>query len=132
MPVVHGATFAAIPAGSAGAARRFPLNVLAGATTLFSDAMLQVNSYPNCFWWVLIGAGAPPGITFQPLFAVDNIAGVGGPVPRFRPLMAPIVVVVGTPLFVTQRVMANMISGILVVPGGGAGAATEIILAGSL
>jgi len=115
MPIIRNVIAGEKVFASAKIARRFPLSVPAATdATLDNLAQLQVNTLPNCTWYCLISAG-PAGCTFTPRWAVDNF----GSAPRFFALTAPQVIVVGVPFSLSQRVAANMISGIVSVPGGG-------------
>jgi hypothetical protein len=129
MPIVRNVIGGAQVVASAKIARRFMISAAAGATSLESLAMLQVNTQPNCFYYAIMTSG-PAGTTFTPKFAVDNTT--PGPSPRWFPVLIPQLLVLGVPFFATQRLVANMISGVVTVPGGGAGAVVQVILSSSI
>ena len=135
MPIVRNVTAGSAVTASAKISRRFTLSVGVGASNLATDAELQVNTLPNCFWYVILQTGGVAGVTFTPQFAVDNAATLVGtaPPPQYFPLHTPIVLALNVPVFVTQRIVANMISGIVTVPGEAAGDVTvQVILAASI
>lgn len=129
MPIVNNLIGGSQIVASARVARRFPLTVTQGTSSLPSATVLQVHTLPNCVFYILLSAIGPPplGVTFQPLFAVDNLNGQ----PRLFPITAPQILVPGVPLLLNFRVVANMITGQVVVPGGGADALVQVILAAS-
>jgi hypothetical protein len=133
MPIVRNITAGAQVVASAKIARHFTLNVGVGSSTTFTDAQLQVNTLPNCFWYAFM-TDAVGGVTLTPQFAVDNTPAVGGGIqPRYFNVLPPQVLIPNVPFFTTQRLIANMISGIITVPGGAAGPVTvQLILASSM
>jgi hypothetical protein len=131
MPIVRNVIGGAQITASAKIARRFPITFgVGGGTSVDTDAQLQVNTLPNCFWYVLIPAGSPVlAYTFTPRFAVDNF----GTLPRYFNLLPPQNIVPGTPFSLSQRIAANMVSGVLFVPAAlGAPLTIDIILSASL
>jgi hypothetical protein len=127
MPLVRNVISGSKTLASAKIARRFPLTVGQGTTSLVSLAELQTNTLPACVWYCIMSAG-PAGCTFTPQFAVDNLNSV----PRYFPVTIPQAIILGTPLLVATRLISNMIGASISVPGGGADATVDIILAASL
>lgn len=133
MPIVRNVTGGAQVVASAKIARRFTLVVNPGASSVFSDAQLQVNTLPNCMWYAILTTPGIIGATITPQFAVDNASVPGNVIPFYLDVMQPNLLTSGTPFFTTQRIIANMITGIITVPGGAVGPATvELILASSI
>ena len=130
MPVVSNLIGGAQITASMATSRRFPIEfTAAGGASADSQAQLQVNTLPNCFWYVLVPLGGPINCTFTSRFAVDNL--VVTTTPRFFSLQVATVLVPGTPFFVSERIAANVISGVLSVPAGAA-VTIDIILSASL
>ena len=129
MPIVNNRIGSTQVVASARVARRFPLTVTQGTISIPSLALIQINTLPNCVFYVLLDAGGPPppGVTFQPFFAVDNLNNN----PRLLPVTVPQLLVPGVPLVLSIRLIANVISGVISVPGGGADALVQIILSAS-
>tara|TARA_Y100000034_G_scaffold136171_1_gene211250 strand:- start:943 stop:1344 length:402 start_codon:yes stop_codon:yes gene_type:complete len=133
MPVVRNVISGANVLASAKVARQFAFTVPQGTTSLPILAFLQTNTLPSCVWYCIMSAG-PANCTFTPQFAVNNIPGLGpgGVLPDWFPVTIPQAIVLGVPLLVTTRLIANMISAIITVPGGGPAATVTIILAASM
>jgi len=127
MPLVRNVISGGQVLASAKIARRFPLVVLQGTTSGVNLAELQSNTLPACVWYCVMAAG-PAGCTFNPLFAVDNLAAQ----PRYFPVTIPQAVILGTPLLVATRLICNMIGATFTVPAGGPNATVDVILAASM
>lgn len=131
MPLVRNNTIGAEIVASAKTSRRFSVVTAAGATSTETIVRLPVTNLSACFFYVLMTAG-PVGVTFTPEFAVDNRNdGAGGTEPNWAPLTTPQVIVLNVPFRISERLIANMVSGIITVPGGGAAATVEMILSAS-
>ena len=131
MPLIRNNTIGAKIIASAKTARRFTMTVAAGATSTQAIVRLPVSNLSQVFYYAQMTAG-PPGVTYTPQFAVDNFdSGAALPEPDWFDLTVPQVLVLNVPFFVTERINANMASAVLVVPGGGAGAVVEMIIAAS-
>ena len=134
MPIVRNITAGAQVVASAKIARHFTLNVGVGSSTTFTDAQLQVNTLPNCFWYAFT-TDAVAGVTLTPQFSVDNTTTpfLAGIQPRYFNVLPAQVLIPNVPFFTTQRLIANMISGIITVPGGASVPVTvQLILASSM
>ena len=135
MPLVRNVMTGANILASGKVARRFKITASPGSTSVPARALLQTNTLPACVWYVFLDAAGPANVSFTPQFAVDNEAGVGpaGIIPKLFPITGPQIIVPGVPLLFTQRIVANVISGIISVPAAAPAAATvDIILAASL
>jgi hypothetical protein len=131
MPLVRNNTIGAKLIASAKTARRFTVTANAGVTTTETNLRLPVTNLSQVFYYALMTAG-PAGVTFTPEFAVDNFnSGAALAEPDWFPLLVPQVLVLNVPFFITERINANMASAIFTVPGGGAAATVEIIIAAS-
>ena len=132
MPLIRNVISGAQVNASAKVARKFNLVIPQGTTSIQSAAQLQTNTLPQCAFYCIMTAG-PAGCTFNPQWAVDNRPdGVGGIEPDWFPVTPPQVIILGVPLLFSVRLISNMISTTINVPGGGADATITIILAASL
>jgi hypothetical protein len=132
MPLVRNSISGANIIASAKLARKFEFTVVQGTTSAQNQAQLQNNTLPQCMFFCLMTAG-PANCTFTPQFAVDNrpVAPPPGVQPDWQPATIAQVLVLNVPIILSIRLIANMISGIVTVPGGGANAAIRIIIAAS-
>ncbi len=132
MPLVRNVISGAQVLASAKIARSFTFVVTQGTTSAFTNAELQTNTLPACVWYCIMTAG-PGGCTFQPQWAVDNQpAPIVGIEPAYRPVTIPQAMFLDVPLLVATRLISNMISSTVTVPGGGANATVTIVLAASM
>lgn len=131
MPLIRVATTGSQTIASAAIARRFAVtqspNVSDGSSR--TTTQLQINNLPNIFVWIE-QTGGLAGSTFSPAFAVDDITSAGTPIPRWRNLTTPQLLVINTPQFFNFRVVANMISVNIITPAG-AGASTFDVIIGA-
>ncbi len=131
MPLIRNSISGAQIVASAKVARKFNFTVAQGTTSLENIAQLQVNTLPAATFYCLLTAG-PANCTFTPQWAVDNRpAPIVGIEPDWVPASIPQVLVLDVPVLLSIRLIANMISGIVTVPGGGANATVVMILAAS-
>jgi hypothetical protein len=127
MPIIRNSTSGAAIIALGKETRRFPLSVAAGTTSAQAGADLQVNNLNHVTYYVFLSAG-PAGCTFTPYFAADNQVVAGVAAPRWFPVAVPQLLIVGTPLIISVRLVTNMVSGTITVPGGGAGATADLII----
>lgn len=131
MPLVRNSTAGAQIVASAKVARKFEITVTQGSISAETAAQLQINTLPSAVFYCLLTAG-PANCTFTPEFAVDNRpAAAGGIEPDWHPVTVPQVLVLDVPFLFSTRLIANMLSGVVTVPGGGANASVTIIIAAS-
>jgi hypothetical protein len=78
-------------------------------TVTVTETQLQCNNLPTAFFWARQEAGIG-GVSFVPTFAVDNTTSGGAVVPSWLPLSAPQALFLFQPVFVTQRIVATMIT----------------------
>jgi hypothetical protein len=131
MPLIRNVISGAGTLASAKVARQWNLTAAPGGGITPAQMELQVNTLPFCVWYVIMNAG-PPNCTFQPLSAVTNTVALGVVRPDYHPMTPPQPVFLGVPLLLNQRISANMISVQFLVPGGGAAAQCEFVLAASM
>ena len=130
MPLIRNSIIGAELVASAKVARKFTLTVAQGATSLQILAQLQVNTLPECLFYAVMTAG-PANVTFTPQWAVDNRPAGVLIEPDWLDASIAQVMVLNVPIVLNLRLIANMISGIVTVPGGGAGATVVVVIAAS-
>ncbi|MAH47883.1 hypothetical protein CMI37_18825 [Candidatus Pacearchaeota archaeon] len=131
MPLVRNTSSGAEIFASAKTARKYEFTVPQGGSSVLNATMLPVTNLPQCMFFCLMTAG-PANCTFTPQFAVDNRPdGVGGIEPDWQPGTIPQVIVLNVPIILTLRLIANMTSGLVTVPGGGAAGTFRLIISAS-
>lgn len=131
MPLIRNTIAGAGTIASAKVARQFGLNIAAGTTSNPIFTEMQVNTLPFHVFYCILTAG-PANCTFEPRFAVTNTVVAGIVRPDYQPVVPPQPLFLNVPVSVNARMVANMITGVITVPGGGAGATATLILAASL
>jgi hypothetical protein len=126
MPLIRTNTGGAQIIGSAKVARYWRITVNAGAQSGPADTSLLVTNLPNHAWWVQQIAG-PAGSTWQPQWAVDNIPFGGGVAPRWVAVTPAQVLPVAQPVYLSERLAANMIHMTITAPLAGAGTYAVIL-----
>jgi hypothetical protein len=94
---------------SASVFRRRVVTVPNQTTLTIEAAAIQCNNLPNAFFWIRQDTGVG-GLSFVPLFAVDNTSAGGNVVPNWLPLSAPQALFLLQPTFVNQRIVATMLT----------------------
>lgn len=131
MPLIRNPTAGASILASAKIARQFDLTIVQGTTSNPLLTELQVNTLPAQLFYAILTAG-PAGCTFEPRFAVTNTVVAGVIRPDYQPVLPPQILFLNVPVVINAKMIANMITGVVTCPGGGANAAVTVILSASM
>jgi hypothetical protein len=118
MPLVRLPTAGSEIIASAAVTKRRRFTLAGGTQLQLADMELQVNNLPNVFIYIQQPAGGAPGLTLTPAFAVDNTVTGGVVAPNWLALSTPQAVFPAVPQFFNFRVIANMITCIVVNTAG--------------
>jgi hypothetical protein len=118
----------------ANVSRRETLTLLASPPAPKDQDFLEINvlGLPSLMYYARLPAGAPGGIVWEPLFAVDNITVGGVTVPNWQPFTNGFVLVPGNVTVFTIRAAVSLAAMRFNIPGGIGNVAgvTGIITAG--
>ena len=109
MPIVRIPVAGSELVASASAFKRRVLTVPSQATVTLDDVAIQCNNLPNAFFWIRQESGLA-GLSFTPVFAVDNTSAGPQVIPNWLPLSAPQALFLLQPTFVNQRIVATMLT----------------------
>jgi hypothetical protein len=104
----------------ANVSRRETLTLLASPPADKVQDFLEINvlGLPSLMYYVRLPAGAPGGIVWEPLFAVDNITVGGVTVPNWQPFTNGFVLVPGNVTVFTIRAAVSLAAMRFNIPGG--------------
>ena len=109
MPIVRVPVAGSDLIASASVFKRKTLVVAANTKSTLADLAIQCNNLPNAFFWIRQESGLA-GLSFTPVFAVDNTSAGPQVIPNWLPLSAPQALFFLQPTFVNQRIVATMLT----------------------